>query len=204
MAPCTRHTGCSRCDISNDGRDCQNNPIPIPAATHHSVITADIIAIIFKIMAKDDHMTQKTRVAYEAVLAELIAAALTAHIRGGSFTDIFDLHSFALGYPYSDNDMMAACRRAEIAMHGGNYTVRELNSHYISIRDRSRLSLDNGRHYMDVDELSEGEIAAYYASLFLAMDAETREAVHAENAPCSEREFLEAYLERAKDNLVIG
>jgi hypothetical protein len=36
------------------------------------------------------------------------------------------------------------------------------------------------------------------------MDDDTREAVHAEIAPCTELEFLAAYLERATDDLIVG
>ena len=36
------------------------------------------------------------------------------------------------------------------------------------------------------------------------MDDDTREAIAADLAPCSELEFLEAYLERAADDLIIG
>ena len=37
-----------------------------------------------------------------------------------------------------------------------------------------------------------------------AMDDDTREAVHNEIAPCTEAEFLAAYLDRAADDLIIG
>ena len=36
------------------------------------------------------------------------------------------------------------------------------------------------------------------------MDDDIREAVHAAVAPCTEAEFLAAYLERATDDLIIG
>ena len=36
------------------------------------------------------------------------------------------------------------------------------------------------------------------------MDDDTREAVHADAAPCTELEFLVRYLELASDDLVIG
>lgn len=36
------------------------------------------------------------------------------------------------------------------------------------------------------------------------MDDDIRETVHDDMAPCSEQEFLEAYLDRAQEDLIIG
>lgn len=68
-----------------------------------------------------------------------------------------------------------------------------------------RISLDNGRTYITAQEATP-EIAAnnLWDAIVNVMDDDIREAVHAAIAPCTESEFLAAYLERATDDLIIG
>ena len=69
----------------------------------------------------------------------------------------------------------------------------------------ARISLDNGHTYITAQEampeITERNLWDAVANM---MDDDTREAVHAELAPCTEAEFLAAYLERATDDLIIG
>lgn len=64
-----------------------------------------------------------------------------------------------------------------------------------------RISIDNGNSYCDPASALEfmpiDQLAIY-------MDDDTREAVHAELAPCSDLEFLTRYLELAPYDIVIG
>lgn len=69
----------------------------------------------------------------------------------------------------------------------------------------ARISLDNGRSYMEADEAAPviaernlWDVVIHY------MDDDTREQVHRELAPCSNIEFLRRYLEIAPCDLVIG
>lgn len=65
----------------------------------------------------------------------------------------------------------------------------------------AKISIDNGSHYIDPAEALQAvniDIMAEY------MDNDTREAVHAEKAPCSDIEFLTAYLDKAPEDLIIG
>lgn len=78
--------------------------------------------------------------------------------------------------------------------------------------DEGELSLDNGRTFMTRDDIEVEGLDAILAAhpaitwsvIVNAMDDETREAVAAELAPCSEEEFLLRYLELAPADLVIG
>lgn len=67
-----------------------------------------------------------------------------------------------------------------------------------------KISLDNGQTYMDAHEAI-GEIMAndLWNTVARFMDSDTREAVHADLAPCTEEEFLSEYLLRAPCDLVI-
>lgn len=64
-----------------------------------------------------------------------------------------------------------------------------------------QISLDNGATYITpeaaIDSMSWDAIAQM-------MDDDTREAIAADLAPCSELEFLTRYLEQAPANLIIG
>jgi hypothetical protein len=63
------------------------------------------------------------------------------------------------------------------------------------------ISIDNGNSWTT----PEAAIATLGLDVIVNyMDDDTREAVHAELAPCTEVEFLAAYLERATDDLIIG
>lgn len=67
--------------------------------------------------------------------------------------------------------------------------------------EAARISVDNGANYCTVMEA----IAAQpWEEIVSCMDDETREAVHAEIAPCSNEEFLSEYLCRAEHDLIIG
>lgn len=67
------------------------------------------------------------------------------------------------------------------------------------------ISLDNGNTYLEaheaVEEINQKNLWDFIIDI---MDDEAREKVHAEFAPCTEKEFLERYLEIAPDHLVIG
>ena len=69
----------------------------------------------------------------------------------------------------------------------------------------AKISLDNGHTYMTATEAMP-EITAnnLWDAVVNVMDDDIREAVHNEIAPCTEVEFLAAYLERATDDLIIG
>ena len=65
----------------------------------------------------------------------------------------------------------------------------------------AQISIDNGHSYTTPENaLQEHDMdtLAHY------MDDDTREAVHRELAPCTDAEFLAAYLERAADDLIVG
>lgn len=70
------------------------------------------------------------------------------------------------------------------------------------------LNISNGNPYQDwsIDELEEhwNEIEPLWDTLVQFMDEETREAVHMEFAPCTEREFLIEYLKRVPQDLIVG
>lgn len=63
-----------------------------------------------------------------------------------------------------------------------------------------RISIDNGNRFVDpveaLQSVSLDTLATY-------MDDDTREAVHAELAPCTDLEFLCRYLQLADDDLII-
>lgn len=65
----------------------------------------------------------------------------------------------------------------------------------------ARISIDNGAHFVDVDEAISG---ADWDVIENLMDDDTREAVHFELAPCTNEEFLRRYLELAENDLIIG
>lgn len=69
----------------------------------------------------------------------------------------------------------------------------------------ARISLDNGHTYMTAQEampeITDNNLWDAVANM---MDDDTREAVHSEIAPCTEAEFLAAYLDRATNDLIIG
>ena len=65
----------------------------------------------------------------------------------------------------------------------------------------AQISINNGHSYTTPeDALREHNMdtIAHY------MDDDTREAAHRELAPCTNAEFLAAYLARATDDLIIG
>ena len=65
----------------------------------------------------------------------------------------------------------------------------------------AKISIDNGRTYCTAEEALNAHDLATIAHY---MDDDTREAVHRDLAPCTEAEFLAAYLERAPYDIVIG
>lgn len=69
-----------------------------------------------------------------------------------------------------------------------------------------KISLNNGRSYYTTAKEAMPEIdhRSLWGAVVSMMDDDTREAAHAAVAPCTEVEFLAAYLARASDDLVIG
>lgn len=68
-----------------------------------------------------------------------------------------------------------------------------------------RISLDNGMTFMDAsDAIREIRERNLWDVLVNSMDDEIRESVHTEHAPCSDDEFLTAYLAAAHEDLIIG
>ena len=67
------------------------------------------------------------------------------------------------------------------------------------------ISLDNGIHFTDArDAIQEILNRNRWDAVVNMMDDDTREAVTAELAPCTEETFLIRYLELAPENLIIG
>jgi hypothetical protein len=64
-----------------------------------------------------------------------------------------------------------------------------------------RVSIDNGHSFVTAGEALS---AIRLNAMIPYMDDEAREAAHNEVAPCSEKMFLEKYLELATDDLIIG
>lgn len=68
-----------------------------------------------------------------------------------------------------------------------------------------QISLDNGHSYMDASEaMAEIMERNLWEAVINFMDADVRDAVADDMAPCSEEEFLAEYLKRANDDLVVG
>lgn len=65
----------------------------------------------------------------------------------------------------------------------------------------AQISIDNGHNYTTPEEALQAHSMETIANY---MDDDTREAVHAEIAPCTDAEFLAAYLERTADDLIVG
>lgn len=66
------------------------------------------------------------------------------------------------------------------------------------------VSLNNGLVLLQESEITEAALDIHWEALTYAMEDDAREAVHAESATLSKRDFLKAYLARATHNLVIG
>lgn len=68
-----------------------------------------------------------------------------------------------------------------------------------------RISLDNGIHFTDAhDAIREILERNLWDAVVNMMNDDTREAVAAELAPCTEEAFLTMYLELAPENLILG
>ena len=65
------------------------------------------------------------------------------------------------------------------------------------------VSLDNGHSFRAVEDLSDEEIADNWSAIEHFMDGDIRSDI-CKFAPCTEREFLTAYLKASKENLIIG
>lgn len=65
----------------------------------------------------------------------------------------------------------------------------------------ARISINNGHGYVTAAEALEvysiDDIAQF-------MDDDVREQIHSDIAPCTDEEFLEEYLRRAPEDLIIG
>ena len=67
------------------------------------------------------------------------------------------------------------------------------------------ISLDNGTNYLTADEaMPIIDDRGLWETVVESMDAETREAVHSELAPCTNLAFLRRYLELAPEDLILG
>ena len=65
----------------------------------------------------------------------------------------------------------------------------------------AQISINNGHSFTSPEDA----IASMpWDTIVAYMDDDAREAVHAELAPCTDIEFLTAYLDRATGNLIIG
>lgn len=63
------------------------------------------------------------------------------------------------------------------------------------------ISIDNGISFCTVEEALEAYPIDTWA---MYMDDDTRERVNRDEAPCTEETFLQAYLDRAAGDLIIG
>ena len=73
------------------------------------------------------------------------------------------------------------------------------------MKESKMVSLDNGVHYMTAAEaMPEIVERNLWDALTNYMDDDTREFVHYKLAPCTDLEFLEEYLNRAEENLILG
>ena len=71
--------------------------------------------------------------------------------------------------------------------------------------DNGYISLDNGVTFMTAaDAIPEIEENDLWDIVFEMMDEDTRDGVHNYMSPCTNEEFLDAYLKSAPCNLVIG
>lgn len=68
----------------------------------------------------------------------------------------------------------------------------------------SRISLNNGQTFDSAETVDAVELDSNWDAVAELMDADTRERVHAELAPCTNAEFLARYLESAPQDLVVG
>ena len=68
-------------------------------------------------------------------------------------------------------------------------------------KEAKQISIDNGNSYVTPAEAIDAMAWDVIAHM---MDDDIRETVHNELAPCTEEEFLVAYLEMATDDLIIG
>lgn len=67
------------------------------------------------------------------------------------------------------------------------------------------ISLDNGNRFTNAhDAIQEIMDRNLWDAVVNTMDDDTRDAVAAELAPCTEEAFLTRYLELAQDDLIIG
>lgn len=89
------------------------------------------------------------------------------------------------------------------ALHHCGDEIRERHA-LMTWAEECRVSVDNGATLSGVGDLSDEALERSWEALVLAMDDETRERVHAELAPCTDREFLSRYLDIATSDLVIG
>lgn len=81
-------------------------------------------------------------------------------------------------------------------------------AHPLYGENHAQISLDDGNTLYDSDDveeiMDEIEERDLWDQIVELMDDETRESVHRDYAPCSNKMFLEEYLRRAEDDLIIG
>lgn len=71
--------------------------------------------------------------------------------------------------------------------------------------ETKEISLDNAATFLTAEEAMPEIIARnLWDVIVYRMDDDTREAVHADLAPCTNLDFLKEYLRRAPHNLIIG
>ena len=69
----------------------------------------------------------------------------------------------------------------------------------------TQISLDNGHTYLDAQEAAPIiDSMRLWDAVWEIMDDDLREKIHMEHAPCSNEEFLVAYLAESEENLIIG
>ena len=69
----------------------------------------------------------------------------------------------------------------------------------------AQISLDNGHTYLDASDAAPIIDSMHlWDTVWEMMDDDLREKVHAEHAPCTNEEFLTAYLAESEENLIIG
>ena len=113
--------------------------------------------------------------------------------------------------PYGYGTIEEAIEEAETRFPRLSWEIRDeyeevVHTHYIdeeSEEDKpmKSISIDNGHSFVPPAEaIAEMD----WNAIANMMDDETREAVAADMAPCTEEEFLTEYLRRAKDDLIIG
>lgn len=90
----------------------------------------------------------------------------------------------------------------KITIKSGNLKEIEIGEHENISRE---ISLDNGNTFMSADAaMPQIEERGLWDTVTQFMDDDVRESVHDKLAPCTDKEFLKAYLQEADEDLIIG